>query len=91
MGPEDIFLSIRKVSWYRFVCPQCGLAVEKTADRKVVALLLSAGVNLGDGKPAVPSIRPECRDLPPFDRHDVLAFHRLLRDDDFLAELAGEA
>jgi predicted RNA-binding Zn-ribbon protein involved in translation (DUF1610 family) len=51
MSPEAILLSIRDRAGegsYRFSCPACREAVEKPADRKVVALLLSAGVELAE-------------------------------------------
>src|SRR4051812_49563226 len=46
MGPESILLSVRsngREGSYRFTCPECDDAVEKRADRKIVALLVSAG------------------------------------------------
>ena len=52
MAPESILLSIRERSGegtYRFSCPTCLHTIEKPADRKVAALLLSAGVELSDG------------------------------------------
>ena len=51
MGPESILLSVRRggsEGTYRFVCPECLGAVEKRADRKIVALLVSAGVDVSD-------------------------------------------
>src|SRR5438876_12013927 len=53
MSPESILLSIRDRAGegsYRFSCPTCLYMIEKPADRKVVALRLSAGVELaGEG------------------------------------------
>ena len=46
MGPEAISLSVRssgREGSYRFTCPRCDDAVEKRADRKIVALLVSGG------------------------------------------------
>jgi len=51
MGPESILLSVRRggsEGTYRFVCPECTGSVEKRADRKIVALLVSAGVDVSD-------------------------------------------
>jgi hypothetical protein len=104
MGPEAILLSLASTGregTYRFTCPSCLDAVEKRADRKIVALLVSAGVDvagpstsrqaelddlLGDEEP-MPG-----RDLPngpPLCYDDLLEFHFLLQDDryieDFLA------
>lgn len=51
MGPEAILLSVAQglsAGSYRFVCPTCLERVEKPADRKIVALLVSAGVDVSD-------------------------------------------
>jgi hypothetical protein len=51
MGPESILLSVQgggSEGTYRFVCPECLGSVEKRADRKIVALLVSAGVDVSD-------------------------------------------
>ncbi len=56
MGPEAILLSVRdngKEGSYRFQCPSCADDVEKRADRKIVALLVSAGVDIERGDAAV--------------------------------------
>ncbi len=62
MGPESILLSVRsngREGSYRFTCPECEDAVEKRADRKIVALLVSAGVDID-------------RDALPMSRHPEL-------------------
>jgi hypothetical protein len=49
MGPEAISLSVRSNGHegsYRFTCPNCEDDVEKRADRKILALLVSAGVDI---------------------------------------------
>ena len=61
MGPEAILLSVRqngREGSYRFTCPSCSDDVEKRADRKIVALLVSAGVDIdqGEGAPAIPEL-----------------------------------
>src|SRR5262245_51519790 len=51
MGPESIYLSVRgngNEGSYRFTCPSCADDVEKRADRKIVALLVSAGVDIDE-------------------------------------------
>lgn len=51
MGPEAILLSVGRGGRdgrYRFVCPVCTDPVEKPADRKIVALLVSAGVDVAE-------------------------------------------
>jgi len=93
MSPESILLSIRDRAGegsYRFSCPTCMNTIEKPADRKVVALLLSAGVELaGEGseeaeaEAALPA--PESperyRPGPPFTIDDLITFHFLLQND----------
>jgi hypothetical protein len=49
MGPGAILLSVTpgvSAGSYRFVCPVCLDPVEKPADRRIVALLVSAGVDV---------------------------------------------
>jgi hypothetical protein len=106
MGPEAISLSVRasgREGSYRFTCPRCDDAVEKRADRKIVALLVSAGVDLEPGGPSemgdslfdqepVEAVDPLERavDGPAFTIDDVIEFHFLLEDDHYLKEfLAG--
>jgi len=92
MSPESILLSIRDRAGegsYRFSCPTCMNTIEKPADRKVVALLLSAGVELAGGgaeeleAPAAPAPEPPERHRPgpPLSADDLITFHFLLQDD----------
>jgi hypothetical protein len=89
MSPEAILLSIRDSAGegsYRFSCPTCMNTIEKPADRKVVALLLSAGVELEDGETENADdaggrvIEPH-RPGPPLCIDDLINFHFLLQDD----------
>jgi predicted RNA-binding Zn-ribbon protein involved in translation (DUF1610 family) len=107
MGPEAISLSVRssgREGSYRFTCPRCDDAVEKRADRKIVALLVSAGVDLeprGGGSEMGESLFDQeptemldpiehASDGPAFTIDDVIEFHFLLEDDRYLKEfLAG--
>jgi len=105
MGPEAIYLSVRsngREGSYRFTCPNCADDVEKRADRKIVALLVSAGVDLepdGMGAEGHPELfeNPFNEDRratgPPFTADDVIEFHYLLEDDasirEFLASSGG--
>ena len=98
MGPESILLSVRdngKEGSYRFTCPSCADDVEKRADRKIVALLVSAGVDIAqpdrdaaqaamffddaDDQRALPS-------GPAFSIDDVIEFHFLLQDDRYIQD-----
>lgn len=92
MSPESILLSIRDRAGegsYRFSCPTCTNTIEKPADRKVVALLLSAGVELAAEAAAELELeladRPQAperyRPGPPLTVDDLITFHFLLQDD----------
>ena len=105
MGPEAILLSVERggsEGFYRFVCPECMGPVEKRADRKIVALLVSAGVDVSDQGPAsavtqsrleqlVDEREPdrEVGDAPAFTVDDLIQFHFLLQDEDFCRQLVG--
>lgn len=88
MTPESILLSIRDSAGegsYRFSCPTCMNTIEKPADRKVVALLLSAGVELDDEAALEAELEQSPiethRPGPPFTVDDLITFHYLLQDD----------
>jgi hypothetical protein len=95
MTPEAILLSVEHptgIGSYRFMCPTCLDPVEKPADRKIVALLVSAGVDLsgpssfeeaevddyGQEWQEPLETRPEG---PPLTVDDLISFHFLLQDD----------
>jgi hypothetical protein len=102
MGPESILLSVMaggREGTYRFTCPMCTDAVEKRADRKIVALLVSAGVDvagesgLDEGQAEfedmVPMFDDEEQDLPngpAFTTDDLIEFHFLLEDDRYIQD-----
>jgi hypothetical protein len=83
---------------YAFTCPDCSADVTRAADRRVVALLLAAGVATapGDevepGPPDRPLLPPEDRnprpDAPAFTLDDLIDLHFLLEDAAWLAEEA---
>ena len=97
MGPEAILLSVKddgREGSYRFTCPSCADDVEKRADRKIVALLVSAGVDIAqsdrelqsamlfddeDGGRSLPS-------GPAFSIDDVIKFHFMLQDDRYIQD-----
>ena len=88
---DDILLRIgpsKAVNTYGFSCPNCGEFVEKTADDRVVRLLLSGGV-----VPVpvhVPAEALEYHDGPAISHDDILDFHQLLKGDDWFEHLAGK-
>ena len=106
MGPDAILLSVERggsEGFYRFVCPECMGPVEKRADRKIVALLVSAGVDVSDQGPASAAVQsrlvqlveerePEraVSDAPVFTVDDLIQFHFLLQDEDFCRQLVSE-
>lgn len=103
MGPEAIMLSVRqsgREGSYRFTCPSCADDVEKRADRKIVALLVSAGVDIeqsetdqllfdDDEDPA--DQRGTMPQGPRFSIDDVIEFHYLLEDDRYIEEFVASS
>ena len=87
---EDILLRIggqASSNSYGFSCPDCGDFVEKPADDRIVRLLLSGGV-----MPMlmhVPAEALEPKQGPPINYDDLLAFHEVLKSDEWLDELMG--
>jgi hypothetical protein len=98
MGPEAILLSVRddgREGSYRFTCPRCADDVEKRADRKIVALLVSAGVDIAqpDGVSSQAAMLFDDADAqratpmgPAFSIDDVIEFHFLLQDDRYIQD-----
>jgi predicted RNA-binding Zn-ribbon protein involved in translation (DUF1610 family) len=102
MGPEAILLSVLqggREGTYRFTCPTCFDAVEKRADRKIVALLVSAGVDVAsrdeiegrtasmfDQEDEEPDPRGEIPSGPAFTADDLIDFHYLLADDRYIED-----
>ena len=103
MGPESIFLSViegGREGTYRFTCPMCADDVEKRADRKIVALLVSAGVGVSGGEhdadegyATAPLFDEELDDPrgmlpagPALTIDDVIDFHFLLQDERYIED-----
>jgi predicted RNA-binding Zn-ribbon protein involved in translation (DUF1610 family) len=103
MGPESILLQVirgGREGTYRFTCPTCMDDVEKRADRKIVALLVSAGVDVAsrgatmteelfDQEPLVDP-RPPLPDAPAFTIDDLIDFHFTLQNDASLHEFLAK-
>jgi predicted RNA-binding Zn-ribbon protein involved in translation (DUF1610 family) len=101
MGPESILLQVLRggrEGTYRFECPTCLESVEKRADRKIVALLVSAGVDVAgrsagatadlfeDPELEVEDPRGSLPTGPSFSIDDVIDFHFKLQDDRFIQD-----
>jgi len=102
MGPEAIMLSVRqsgREGSYRFTCPSCADDVEKRADRKIVALLVSAGVDIEQSENDQMLFDDEGADEigrpipqgPVFSIDDVIEFHYLLEDDRYIEEFLASS
>jgi predicted RNA-binding Zn-ribbon protein involved in translation (DUF1610 family) len=107
MGPESILLQVTRggrEGTYRFTCPTCMDAVEKRADRKIVALLVSAGVDVAGRSTLTetePLFEPEEEGLPDdprgalpsgpaFTIDDVIDFHFRLQDDRYIQQFLSK-
>jgi predicted RNA-binding Zn-ribbon protein involved in translation (DUF1610 family) len=93
MRADVILLTVEPQSGegtYSFVCPSCEDLVEKPADRKIVSLLKSVGVDVAERAVQVEQVeaRP---DGPPFTFDDVIDFHFLLGREDWLEALMASA
>lgn len=92
MDARSILLQVEQDSGegtYSFDCPSCELPVEKPADRKIVLLLMSAGVEVMEAQ-ETPS--PESRpDGPAFTSDDLIDFHFALQRDDWFEQLVADA
>lgn len=64
---------------YAFRCPLCRMAVTKTAEQRIVDLLVSSGVTLEVWR--LPAELGEQRVGEPISHDDLLAFHELLQDE----------
>ncbi|HEX7464521.1 MAG TPA: hypothetical protein VF382_06475 [Actinomycetota bacterium] len=80
---------------YSFICPACRGDVEKRANRKIIALLVSAGVGIEDrsGHPSnarfgetEPDPRGRLPAGPAFTLDDLIDFHFLLENDRYVRE-----
>jgi hypothetical protein len=81
MEPPQVKLVHGQRASYRFICPTCGDSIVKDADKKIVGLLLTAGVDWeAEGDDG--SRHPELFDLDaaPLTLDDLIDFHRELED-----------
>lgn len=89
LTPEDIDLRVDAAgedSYYAFDCPTCYETVRKPADERVIALLLSGGVERRVLEPAPVAPQPRFP-WPALTYDDLLDFHALLETDGWFALL----
>ena len=100
MGPDEVRLTLvrgGRGSSYTFTCPGCASDVEKPADRRTVAILVSAGVDAHPTSTGPTWFEHEDveavghrADGPAFTIDDVIDFHFLLLDDRWIEECLAE-
>lgn len=73
------------VGSYAFSCPSCAQLVVKSAEPRIVELLVSSGVRLITWD--FPEELREVHEGAPIDHDDLLDFHALLKQDDWLDQL----
>ena len=91
LTPGDIDLRIDAAgddSYYAFECPTCYGTVRKPADERVIALLLSGGVEQRALEPA-PAVPQPRFPWPALAYDDLLDFHALLETDGWFELLAS--
>lgn len=89
MGAGAILLQVEQESGegtYSFICPTCEETVSKPADKKVVMLLLSAGVTVSEAVEATPTPEPRPSG-PALTADDLIDFHFLLERTDWFERL----
>jgi len=86
---------------YAFTCPECRFRVNRSADRKTVALLMAAGVGVEHAEDLLGLLESAAHRLPIEDRNpnpdgraftldDVISFHFLLEDEEVIGELLSQ-
>lgn len=73
---------------YHFRCPGCDVPVAKTAEPRIVDLLVSSGVRMEVWQ--LPAELWEDRSGPAITHDDILDFHTLLEDDGWFESLVSE-
>ena len=72
---------------YAFRCPECTMTVAKSAEQRIVDLLVSSGVALEVWR--LPAELAEQRIGEPLNHDDLLEFHELLQGDAWFATLSS--
>ena len=71
---------------YSFRCPSCDLVVVKTAEPRIIELLVASGVRLSTWSLPAELSEPH-RDGEPISHDDLLDFHALMQSDDWIDNL----
>ena len=74
---------------YSFACPTCQRIVVKSAEPRIVELLVTSGVRLVTWH--LPEELTEVHEGDPIDHDDLLDFHALLNGDDWFEALTTES
>lgn len=69
---------------YRFMCPVCSMVVVKPAEHRTIDLLVASGVEMDTW--TLPAELFEARSGHRINHDDILDFHRLLADENAMAE-----
>jgi hypothetical protein len=88
LTPADLRVRVcvdDNVGSYCFSCPFCGRSVSKPAERRIVDLLVSAGVEMEVW--AMPAELAEVHTGPAINYDDLLDFHLTLKRDDWFSAL----
>jgi hypothetical protein len=72
---------------YAFRCPRCTMAVSKSAEKRIIDLLVSSGVKTQVWH--LPAELREPRVGPAISHDDLLAFHELLQSDTWFEALSA--
>lgn len=90
LGVEDLSVRVcieSDAGSYVFRCPECRMSVAKPAERHVVDLLVSSGVNLVEW--SLPAEMFELHLGEPITHDDLIDFHRQLQDDAWIDRLVA--
>ena len=74
---------------YAFQCPECQMAVSKTAEPRIIDLLVSSGVELYVWKPPAELLEEKTGPVISYD--DLLEFHYDLQQDNWFERVTGTA
>jgi len=70
---------------YSFLCPECRIIVNKPAEKPIIDLLISAGVQVHTWE--LPAELSEPKTGPPITYDDLLAFHFDLESEHWLEQM----